>query len=87
MWLVSKFYLLEGMELNQTELNSVEPSTLHFEKISSWDELEKRAKFIFIYMIHVYTVPDKYCIVTGFVPDRPSVYIGNNLNQYDFYIG
>ena len=48
---MSKFYLLEGMELNQTELNSVEPSTLHFEKISSGDELEKRAKFIFIYMI------------------------------------
>ena len=25
-------------------------------------------------------------IATGFVPDRPSVYIGNDLTQYEFYI-
>ena len=36
---------------------------------------------------HVYTVPDRCCIVTDFVPDRPPVYTGNDLTQYDFYIG
>ena len=37
-------------------------------------------------MYHVYTVVDGYCVVVGFIPGWPSVYIGNDLTQYDFYI-